>query len=42
LLLAVCEAAAHDGCLNVSEGELIRIICATLDCPLLPILFDNG
>jgi len=33
---------AHDGCLNVAEGELIRIVFATRDCPLPPILFDNG
>jgi hypothetical protein len=31
----------HVGRLSVAEGELIRVICATLDCPLPPILFDN-
>ena len=42
LLLAICEAAAHDGRLNVAEGELIRVICAMLDCPLPPILVDDS
>ena len=41
LLLAICEAAAHDRSANVAEGELIRVVCASLDCPLPPILFDN-
>jgi hypothetical protein len=41
LLLAVGKAAAHDGRLNVAEGELIRVVCASLDCPLPPILVDN-
>jgi len=40
-LLAVGKAAAHDGRLNVAEGELIRVVCASLDCPLPPILVDN-
>jgi len=42
LLLAICETAAHDGRLSVAEGELIRVICATLDCPLPPILVDDS
>ena len=42
LLLAVCETAGHDGRLDVAEGELIRVVCATLDCPLPPILGDNS
>jgi hypothetical protein len=42
LLLAICETAAHDGRLSVAEGELIRVICATLDCPLPPILGDDS
>jgi hypothetical protein len=42
LLLAICETAAHDGRLSVPEGELIRVICATLDCPLPPILGDDS
>jgi len=41
LLLAICEAAAHDGRVNVAEGELIRVVCAALDCPLPPILTDS-
>jgi hypothetical protein len=42
LLLAICEVAAHDGDLNVAEGELIRVVCASLDCPLPPILVANS
>jgi Zn-dependent protease with chaperone function len=38
LLRAVSEVADHDNRLTTSEGELIRVICATLDCPLPPIL----
>lgn len=41
LLLAICETAAHDGSLSVAEGELIRVICASLDCPSPPIFADN-
>ena len=41
LLLAICETAAHDGRLNVAEGELVRVICTSLHCPMPPILFDN-
>jgi tellurite resistance protein len=37
VVLAICETAAHDGRLNAAEGELIRVICATLDCPMPPI-----
>lgn len=29
---------AHDGVLNVAEAELLRTVCATLHCPLPPIL----
>ena len=41
LLLAICETAAQDGRLSVVEGKLIRVICASLVCPLPPILADN-
>ena len=37
LLRAASTVAAHDGQLTVAEGELIRVICATLDVPLPPI-----
>jgi hypothetical protein len=40
-LLAIGKAAAHDGRVNVAEGELIRVVCASLDCPLPPILIEN-
>jgi Zn-dependent protease with chaperone function len=38
LLRAVSATAGHDGKLTVTEAELIRAVCATLDCPLPPIL----
>lgn len=38
LLQAVSNTIAHDGKLTVTEAELLRAICASLDCPLPPIL----
>jgi hypothetical protein len=38
LLKAISAVVTHDTQLTVSEAELIRVICATLDCPLPPIL----
>ena len=38
LMRAISEIAAWDGHLEVAEAELIRAICASLDCPLPPIL----
>lgn len=37
LLQAVSNTISHDGKLTLSEAELLRAICATLDCPLPPI-----
>jgi hypothetical protein len=38
LLQAVGKTVSHDGKLSVPEAELLRAICASLDCPLPPIL----
>ncbi len=38
LLQAVGKTVSHDGKLSVPEAELLRTICASLDCPLPPIL----
>ena len=38
LLRAISATAGYDGKLSVTEAELIRAICATLDFPLPPIL----
>jgi hypothetical protein len=38
LVAAVSRTIAHDGQLTVREAELLRAICASLDCPLPPIL----
>jgi Zn-dependent protease with chaperone function len=40
LLAAVSETITHDGKLTVGEAELLRAICASVDCPLPPILSD--
>jgi hypothetical protein len=32
------KTIAHDDLLNVSEAELLRTVCATLHCPLPPLL----
>jgi tellurite resistance protein len=38
-LLAACMAAASaDGSFNLAEAELLRVIAATLDCPVPPVL----
>ena len=42
LLLAVTEVADHDNRLDIAEAELIRVVCAALDCPLPPILNEAG
>lgn len=38
LLQAVSTTVTHDGELTATEAELLRAICASLDCPLPPIL----
>jgi Zn-dependent protease with chaperone function len=41
LLEAVSNTITHDGKLTLAEAELLRAICASLDCPLPPLLADN-
>jgi hypothetical protein len=38
ILKACFEAAAADGVLRLAEGELVRMVAATLDCPVPPLL----
>jgi Zn-dependent protease with chaperone function len=38
LLRAISATAGYDGKLSITEAELIRAVCATLDCPIPPIL----
>ena len=38
LVEAVAATIMHDGRLTVAEAELLRAICAALDCPLPPIV----
>lgn len=37
MLTAAAEVVAADGQLSVTEGELLRAIAATLDCPMPPL-----
>ena len=41
-MLAICTTAAHDGRVTLAEAELIRVVAATLDCPVPPILVDRS
>jgi hypothetical protein len=41
LLEAVTAVVLADQRLALTEAELIRAICASLNCPLPPILVDN-
>jgi len=38
LLKACLEAAAADGVFRIAEAELVRMVAATLDCPVPPLL----
>ena len=41
LLKACCEAAGADGELTLAEAELVRMVAATLDCPLPPLIAEK-
>jgi Zn-dependent protease with chaperone function len=41
LLLAAAHVIGHDGTVTVEEGELLRAIAVTLDCPM-PVLAKPG
>ncbi|MDE2150212.1 MAG: M48 family metallopeptidase [Gammaproteobacteria bacterium] len=38
LIDAACAAIATDGRISVPEAELLRVVCASLHCPLPPLL----
>jgi hypothetical protein len=38
LVPALVATVAHDGEVTVDEAELMRLICAALDCPLPPVI----
>jgi len=40
LVKGLFAAVTHDGTIRVMEAELMRMICAALDCPLPPLLTD--
>jgi len=42
LIEGLVRTVAHDRRLSVAEGELLRTVCATLHCPLPPILADTA
>ena len=41
LLKAVTATVVHDDHINVPEAEMIRALCASLDCPLPPLLAET-
>ena len=41
LLRAISAATAYDGKITVTEAELLRAVCATLNYPLPPILVNQ-
>ena len=41
LINALSAVVEHDRRLTVVESELMRAVCASLDCPLPPLLADN-
>jgi Zn-dependent protease with chaperone function len=40
VLKACVQAANADGRINLGEGELVRMVAATLDCPVPPLLAE--
>jgi Zn-dependent protease with chaperone function len=42
LVYAISRTIAHDGRLSLKEAELLRAVCATLNCPLPPVLAATG
>ncbi len=40
LLKAVTATVVHDGRVTIAEAEMIRAICASLDCPLPPLIAE--
>ncbi|HMA90039.1 MAG TPA: hypothetical protein VKP89_15000, partial [Burkholderiales bacterium] len=40
VLKACLDAASADGALTLAEAELVRLVAATLDCPLPPVLAE--
>ena len=42
LVQALAKTVGHDGKVTVAEAELLRAICASLNCPLPPILGVAG
>ena len=41
LLKAVTATVTHDGQINLAEAEMVRAVCASIDCPLPPMLENN-
>ena len=41
LLQAITATVAQDGRVSMAEAEMIRAICASLGCPLPPMLAEN-
>ena len=41
VLEGLAAVIAYDGRVNVTEAELLRVVCASLDCPLPPLLSES-
>jgi Zn-dependent protease with chaperone function len=41
VLKACIDAARRDGTINPAEAELVRMVAATLDCPVPPVLAES-
>ncbi len=42
LIEGLVRTIAHDGMLTASEAELLRAVCAVLECPMPPVLPPGG
>ncbi len=42
VLSACAQTIAADGAITISEGELLRTVADALDCPMPPLLADEG
>ncbi len=41
LVAALAVTASHDARITIAESELLRVVCAVVDCPLPPLYADD-
>ncbi len=41
VVTGLAQTASHDGQITIAESELLRVVCAVLDCPLPPLYAAN-